>query len=106
MINVPLIDGQLGFRLAVHGSFHEGYERNIYSELNSTIPGIAPDIFAKAAPGPAEKRGNSLGTLAGRASLRWQPNDDTTIDLVADVGMENDRRVRGDKQECHYDPAG
>ena len=100
MINVPIIDGQLGFRLALHGSWHSGYEQNVYLQLNQ------PDIFKGSEAGGAEDSANSLGVMSGRGSLRWQPNDDTTIDLVADVQFENDRRTRGDKQMCHFDPAG
>lgn len=116
MINVPIIDGQLAMRLAVHGSFHDGYEKNIYSQLTNgqvessffapnTTLGQTSNYFA-GTKGPAENRGNSLGLLAGRFSTRWQPSDDTTVDLVADVSFENDRRVRGDKQMCHFDPSG
>ena len=94
MVNVPIIDGQLGVRLALHADFHDGYEKNIYS---------GPQIY----PGsPVDSHINSLGTVAGRASVRWQPDADTTVDFVADAGYENDRRVRGDKQECHRDPSG
>src|SRR6185437_10968602 len=37
---------------------------------------------------------------------RWEPSDDTTIDLIGEYGYENDNRVRGDKQLCHRDPSG
>ncbi len=94
MVNVPIIDGELGVRLALHGSFHDGYEANLYS---------GPQIF----PGsPVDHRINSLGTFAGRGSIRWEPSADTTVDLIADVGYENDRRTRSDKQLCHRDPSG
>jgi outer membrane receptor protein involved in Fe transport len=94
MVNVPIIDGELGFRLAFHASFHDGYDKNVY-------PG--PVIFPG---GPVKNSINSLGAVAGRASIRWEPSADTTVDLVADVGYENDRRTRGDKQLCHRDPSG
>jgi outer membrane receptor protein involved in Fe transport len=100
MINIPIIDGELGVRLAAHASFHDGYEKNIYTQIGQ------PDIFAHTAAGPAENSGNNLGVISGRGSIRWQPSDDTTVDLVGDVSFENDRRTRGDKQECHFDPAG
>lgn len=126
MVNIPIIDGQLGVRLAVHGSFHNGYEQNIYDQLNngpnspanpngvdnthfsptSTL-GQTSNIYAQTQEsGPAERSDNNLGILAGRASVRWEPNDNTTVDLVGDVSFENDRRTRGDKLECHFDPAG
>jgi outer membrane receptor protein involved in Fe transport len=94
MINIPVIDGQLAVRLALHGDWNSGYEKNVYA---------GPTIF----PGQSlSKHINGLGTMAGRASVRWEPDSDTTIDLVADLSHENDSRVRGDKQLCHRDPSG
>jgi len=94
MVNVPLIDNELGIRIAGLGVFHSGYEKNTYS---------GPQIFPG---GPVDKNINGQGTASGRVSIRWEPSDDTTIDLVGEVGYENDNRVRGDKQECHRDPSG
>ncbi|MEJ0028474.1 MAG: TonB-dependent receptor [Rhizomicrobium sp.] len=94
MVNVPLIDNELGVRIAGLGVFHDGYEKNNY-----TGPQIYPG-------GPVDKRINGQGTASGRVSIRWEPSDDTTIDLVGEVGYENDNRVRGDKQLCHRDPSG
>ncbi len=94
MINIPIIDGELGVRIAALGVFHDGYEKNDYS---------GPAILQG---GPIDKRINGQGTASGRVSVRWQPSDDTTIDLVGEVGYENDNRVRGDKQLCHRDPSG
>ncbi|MBL6940152.1 MAG: TonB-dependent receptor plug domain-containing protein [Alphaproteobacteria bacterium] len=93
MVNIPLIDGELGVRFAALGVFHDGYEKNFYS---------GPAIY----PGNLDKRINGQGTASGRFSVRWQPSSDTTIDLVAEGGYENDNRVRGDKQLCHRDPSG
>jgi outer membrane receptor protein involved in Fe transport len=94
MVNVPLIDGVLGIRFAALGVFHDGYEKNIYS---------GPQLF----PGsPVDKNINSQGTASGRLSVRWEPSADTTIDVSAELGYENDSRVRGDKQQCHRDPSG
>lgn len=97
MINIPIIDGELGIRLAAIGVFHNGYEKNDYT---------GPSIFPAPFDGSKSRRINNQGTAAGRASIRWQPNSDTTIDVTAELGYENDRRVRGDKQECHRDPSG
>ncbi|HJW39926.1 MAG TPA: TonB-dependent receptor [Rhizomicrobium sp.] len=94
MVNIPLIDNELGIRFAALGDFHDGYEKNNYA---------GPVIFPG---GPVDKRINGQGTAAGRMSVRWEPSDDTTIDLVGEFGYENDNRVRGDKQECHRDPSG
>ena len=94
MVNIPIIDGELAARFAIHADFHDGYDKNAYA---------GPQIY----PGsPVRNSLNSLGIVFGRASLRWEPSSDTTIDLVADTSYENDRRVRGDKQECHRDPSG
>jgi outer membrane receptor protein involved in Fe transport len=94
MVNIPIIDGELAVRLAVHADFHDGYDRNAYA---------GPQIY----PGtPVRNRLNSLGIVFGRASVRWEPSPDTTIDFVADTSYENDRRTRGDKQQCHRDPSG
>ncbi len=94
MVNVPVIDGVLGVRIAGLGVFHDGYEKNDY---------VGPQIY----PGsPVDKNINGQGTASGRVSVRWEPSADTTIDLTGEVGYENDNRVRGDKQECHRDPSG
>jgi outer membrane receptor protein involved in Fe transport len=94
MVNVPIIDGELGVRFAALGDWHDGYEKNNYT---------GPIIFPN---GPVDKRINGQGTAAGRFSIRWEPNSDTTVDLIAEGGYENDNRVRGDKQMCHRDPSG
>jgi iron complex outermembrane recepter protein len=93
MVNIPLIEGELGVRFAALGVWHDGYEKNDYA---------GPAVY----PGNVDKRINGQGTASGRASIRWEPNADTTIDLVGEIGYENDNRVRGDKQECHRDPSG
>ena len=94
MVNVPLIDGVLGIRVAALGVFHDGYEKNLY---------VGPQIY----PGsPVHNSVNGQGTASGRVSIRWEPSADTTVDVIAELGYENDSRVRGDKQECHRDPSG
>ena len=94
MVNIPIIDGELAIRFAAHAVFHDGYENNIY-------PG--PQVF----PGGAvDKRVNSQGTAGGRVSVRWEPDSDTTVDFIGEVGYEADTRVAGDKQLCHRDPSG
>jgi outer membrane receptor protein involved in Fe transport len=95
MVNVPVIDGELGVRFAALGLWHDGYEKNDY---------VGPIIYPTM--GPIDKRINGQGTAGGRFSVRWEPSSDTTIDLVAEAGYENDNRVRGDKQMCHRDPSG
>jgi outer membrane receptor protein involved in Fe transport len=94
MVNVPIIDGELGVRFAALGLWHDGYEKNNYA---------GPVIYPN---GPVDKRINGQGTAGGRFSIRWEPSADTTVDLIAEGGYENDNRVRGDKQMCHRDPSG
>ena len=94
MLNVPIIEGELGVRVALYGDFHSGYEKNIYN---------GPQLYPNSKPGT---RADSLGYSDGRISVRWQPSGDTTIDLVGDTFYERDSRVRGDKQLCHRDPSG
>jgi iron complex outermembrane recepter protein len=96
MVNVPLIDNVLGIRIAALGVFHDGYEKNDYN--------VATD--GQVYPGKVDNRINGQGTASGRFSVRFEPNDDTTIDLVGEIGYENDNRVRGDKQGCARDPSG
>ena len=97
MVNIPLIDGELGIRIAALGVFHDGYETNSYN---------GPTVFPGAFDGSKVNRINNQGTASGRFSARWEPSSDTTVDVSAEYGYENDRRVRGDKQECHRDPSG
>ena len=94
MINIPIIDGELGVRFAALGVFHDGYEKNAYA---------GPQVYPN---GPVNSRINGQGTGSARASIRWQPNSDSTFDVSYEYGYENDNRVRGDKQECHRDPSG
>jgi outer membrane receptor protein involved in Fe transport len=94
MVNVPIIDGVLGVRVAALGVFHDGYEKNQYAG-----PQIYPGV-------PVHDAINGQGTAGGRLSVRWEPSANTTIDITAELGYENDSRVRGDKQECHRDSSG
>jgi outer membrane receptor protein involved in Fe transport len=94
MVNIPLVDGKLGLRVALHGAFHDGYEKNIYD---------GPQLY----PGsPVNDNVNGEGLVSGRATLRWQPDSATTLDFFVDVTSENDSHTRADKQLCHRDPTG
>jgi outer membrane receptor protein involved in Fe transport len=85
MINMPIVEGTLGLRLAGDWVRHDGFTRNIY-------------------PGAADADGRDLWSL--RASLRWQPSARTTIDFIAGHSAENDSRMRAQKQLCDTDPTG
>ncbi|MEI9991778.1 MAG: TonB-dependent receptor [Rhizomicrobium sp.] len=87
MVNVPIINDELGVRLAADWVRHDGFSTNVN-------------------PGVTDHHPDSRDEWSGRASVRWQPWDGTTIDIVADHGDENDTRMRGEKQLCHFDPTG
>src|SRR6185437_5257808 len=84
MVNVPIVDGQLGVRLADDWVSRDGFVTNVFN--NDRIDG--------------------RNQVSGRASVRWEPTPNTTIDLVAAVEHESDTRMRGQKQYCSSDPTG
>ncbi|MGZ5939598.1 MAG: TonB-dependent receptor domain-containing protein [Rhizomicrobium sp.] len=84
MVNMPLIQGQLGLRLAASFGSHDAFTRNIGSGGNY----------------------NSLNDYSGRASLRWEPTENTTLDVVGSYFNEADSRTRIDNTECLRDPTG
>ena len=43
---------------------------------------------------------------AARGTLRWQPSDRTTIDLMASYMKDNSNRTRSQKKLCNRDPVG
>lgn len=83
MINVPLGD-TLGVRVAGFYLNRDGYTENLFD--NSRIDGR--DMYAV------------------RASVKWEPTPDTTIDLMAYYFREDDDRARIQKQLCQRDPTG
>ncbi|SRR5579862_79206 len=90
MVNMPIIDNELGIRVAGDWVRHDGYATNV--DAANTQDGDAhPD---------------SRDQWSGRALIRWQPTSNTTVDLIYSHGDENDTRMRGEKQLCHTDPSG
>ncbi len=83
MINVPLGD-KLGVRVAGFYLNRDGYTENLFD--NSRIDGR--DMYAV------------------RASIKWEPTPDTSIDLMAYYFREDDDRARIQKQLCQRDPTG
>ncbi len=83
MINVPLGD-TLGVRVAGFYLNRDGYTENLFD--NSRIDGR--DMYAV------------------RASIKWEPTPDTSIDLMAYYFREDDDRARIQKQLCQRDPTG
>ncbi|MBS3961353.1 MAG: TonB-dependent receptor [Sandarakinorhabdus sp.] len=83
MVNVPLTE-RLGVRVAGFYLKRDGYTENLFN--NTDIDGR--DMFAL------------------RGSLRWEPTDNTTIDLMGYYFREDDDRLRIQKQLCQRDPTG
>jgi iron complex outermembrane recepter protein len=83
MVNVALGD-TLGIRVAGFYQKRDGYTQNLFD--NSRVDGR--DMYAV------------------RGSLRWQPSDTTTVDLMGYYFREKDNRARIQKQLCQRDPTG
>jgi iron complex outermembrane receptor protein len=83
MVNLPIGD-TLAVRLAGFYLKRDGYTENLYD---------GNDI-------------DDRDMYAIRGSLRWEPTDSTTIDLMGYYFREKDNRARIQKQMCHRDPTG
>ncbi|MEQ1509761.1 MAG: TonB-dependent receptor [Sphingopyxis sp.] len=83
MVNLP-IGETMAFRLAGTYLNRDGYTTNTFN--NSRLDGR--DLYGV------------------RASLRWEPSDNTTVDLMGYYFRENDSRLRSQKQQCQRDPTG
>ena len=83
MVNVPIGD-TLGIRIAGFYTKRDGYTTNVFD--NSKV--------------------DDRDMYAVRGSLRWQPTDTTTIDLMGYYFREKDNRARIQKQQCQRDPTG
>ncbi|MFN7398391.1 MAG: TonB-dependent receptor [Sandaracinobacter sp.] len=83
MINVPITD-RFAARVAGFYLKRDGYTENLFN--GSDIDGR--DMFAL------------------RGSLRWEPTENTTIDLMGYWFKEDDNRLRIQKQLCQRDPSG
>jgi len=82
-INLPLSD-KLGARVAGFYLKRDGYTTNIFDG----------------------QKFDDRDMYAVRGSLRWEPTDSTTIDLMGYYFHENDNRLRIQKQMCQRDPTG
>jgi iron complex outermembrane recepter protein len=83
MVNVPLGDS-LALRAAGYWLDRSGYTLNLFDN----------------------KKYDDRNMYALRGSLRWEPSENTTIDLMAYYFKEDDHRLRIQKQLCHRDPTG
>lgn len=83
-VNIPVITDKLGLRIAGDWVKHSGFTKNIFN--NSHI--------------------DDRDQYSVRSSVRWQPNQNTTVDFVASFSNENDHKMRSQKQLCASDPTG
>ncbi|WP_052071758.1 TonB-dependent receptor [Sphingopyxis sp. MWB1] len=83
MVNVPLGD-TLGVRVAGFYLNRDGFTKNLYDG----------------------SRIDDRDMYAVRGSIRWEPSDDTTLDLMGYYFREDDNRLRIQKQYCQRDPTG
>jgi outer membrane receptor protein involved in Fe transport len=83
MVNVPLTD-TLAIRVAGFYLKRDGYTENLFD---------GDDL-------------DDREMYAVRGSLRWEPTDNTTIDLMGYYFREDDKRLRIQKQLCQRDPTG
>lgn len=93
MVNLPVMDGQLGVRLAGFWENRGGTIDNIFNSVYGPHPGVA-------------NRVDSRNDYSVRGSVRWEPSAHTTVDLILSTGKEDDSRVRAQVQLCHRDPSG
>ncbi|NBU78630.1 MAG: TonB-dependent receptor [Sphingomonadaceae bacterium] len=83
MLNVALND-TLGVRVAGFYLNRDGYTQNIFDG----------------------SRMDDRNMYAVRGSVRWEPSESTTVDLMGYYFRENDNRMRIQKQMCQRDPTG
>lgn len=83
MVNLPVSD-QLATRFAVIAEAYDGDVRNLTT--GNLINGV--DVFS------------------GRASARWTPTADTTIDLSVTYLQADGDGMQAEKRECRRDPIG
>ncbi len=82
MVNVPIVDDKLDFRIAGEWTSRDGYEFN--TETDTRIDGR--DLWS------------------GRMTLQYQPTERLKADLIWEHFGEDDNRARSTKQLCEKDP--
>jgi outer membrane receptor protein involved in Fe transport len=85
MINAPITD-TIGVRLAGYYLNRDGFTRNLNPAAKSRVDDR--DLYAL------------------RGSIRWEPTENTTLDVIGYYFREKDNRSRIQKQLCHRDPTG
>lgn len=84
MVNIPIVTDQLGLRIAGDWVKHSGFTTNLFNNSH-----------------PDDRSQYSV-----RASMRWQPSANTTVDFTGSFSNEDDHKMRSQKQLCHSDPSG
>ncbi len=103
-----------GLHAAAEGEYGNYNSYRIKGMINVplTIPSAsaspAPTSSATAIPRTCTTtRGiDGRDEYAVRASLRWRPEPNTTVDLMGYYFHEKDDRLRNQKQQCERDPTG
>lgn len=54
----------------------------------------------------SSKRLNGEGIISARGSLRWQPSNQTTVDLTVNFLRANSRSLQAERRACTRDPIG
>ncbi|MCJ9429336.1 TonB-dependent receptor [Kordiimonas marina] len=90
MINVPFGGEKGAFRLAGVYVNRDGYTENLAATSSN---GLSSRID-----------GRNLYSVRG--SIRLEPSDNTSVNLMASYFKEDDNRARSQKQLCHRDPTG
>jgi iron complex outermembrane recepter protein len=83
VINAPITD-TIGVRLAGFYLKRDGYTRNLFDD----------------------SRIDDREVYGLRGTIRFQPTENTTLDLIGYYFREDDNRSRIQKQLCHRDPTG
>ncbi len=82
-VNIPIIENELGIRVAGIYLNRDGYSENIFSGENI----------------------DGRNSYAIRGSIRWTPTERTTLDVIGSFFKEDSDRVRSAKQLCNRDPS-
>jgi len=83
-VNIPIVTDKLGLRLAADHEYRNGLVTNDFDGGHID--------------------GNN--TWSVRGSLRWEPTDNTIIDIVMSAFHKADSSMRSERQQCLYDPSG
>ncbi len=94
VVNMPLINGELGVRIAAFWEDKGGDIKNIYPSL------------ALGAGSGVKSNINSRNDYSVRGTVLWEPNDKTSLEVMVQYGNGADSRVRPVVQACHRDPSG